>query len=543
MRTLIAATAVVMASLVAAPSLQAQHQHEAGAAPQRLGKVHFETSCAPAVQAEFNRGVALLHSFWFSAAIDSFNKVFAGDPTCGLAHWGIAMSWWGNPFAGAKSAKAMAEGTAAVGKAKQVGAKTPREQDYIAAVELLFRDADKVDQRTRTLAYEKAMEQIAAKYPNDSEARLFYALSLEQTQLPSDKTYANLLKAGAILEREVVKQPDHPGITHYIIHGYDVPALAAKALDAARRYAKIAPDSPHALHMPSHTFTRLGLWQESVETNIASAAAARKDPTGASEELHAIDYQVYAYLQLAKDASAKKVLDELTAIGNRILLNTAGAASPAPAGYYALAAVPARYAIERNQWKDAAALQPRDTPFLFPDAISYFARALGAARSGSPGAVAADAEKLASIRDGLKGKGDQYWPSQVEIMRRVALAWAAYAEGRKDEGLAALREAADMEDATEKSAISPGPIKPARELLGEMLLEMGRAADALKEFETSMKKEPGRFAALYNAARAAQASGDGAKARKYFSDLATMCKTADTPARPELLAARKATGS
>jgi hypothetical protein len=540
---ILAASAVLAAALIGVSPSLAQHQHEAGGAPQRLGKVHFETSCAPGAQADFDRGVALLHSFWFSAAIDSFNAVLAKDPACGMAHWGIAMSWWGNPFAGARSPKAIAEGTAASAKATSAGAKTPRERDYIAAVALLFRDADKVDQRARTVAYEKAMEQIAAKYTDDSEARLFYALSLEQTQLPTDKTYANLLKAGEILEREFVKQPDHPGIAHYIIHGYDVPALAPKALDAARRYAKIAPDAPHALHMPSHTFTRLGLWQESIDTNIASAAAARKDGTAASEELHAIDYQVYAYLQIAKDAAAKKMLDELTAIGNRILLNTAGAAAPAPAGYYALAAVPARYAIERSQWKDAAALQPRDTPFLFPDAISYYARALGAARSGNPAAVAKDAEKLASIRDGLKGKGDVYWPGQVEIMRRVVLAWAAYAEGRKDEGIAALREAADMEDATEKSAISPGQVKPARELLGEMLLDAGRAAEALKELETSIMKEPGRFGGLYNAARAAEASGDRAKARKYYAQLAAMCKTADSPARPELQAARKAAGS
>ena len=543
MKALALGAAVLAATLVATTPVHGQHQHDAGAPPQRLGKVHFETSCAAGAQADFDRAIALLHSFWFSAAIDSFNAVLAKDATCGMAHWGIAMSWWGNPFAGGKSPKSIAEGTAAVARAKAAGAKTPREQDYIAAVALLFEDADKVDQRTRVVAYEKAMERIAATYPADSEARLFYALSLEQSQLPTDKTYANLLKAGAILEREFVKQPDHPGIAHYIIHGYDVPALAPKALDAARRYAKIAPDAPHALHMPSHTFTRLGLWQESIETNIASAAAARHDPTGASEELHAIDYQVYAYLQLAKDAAAKKVLDELTAIGSRILVNTAGAAAPAPAGYYALAAVPARYAIERNQWKEAAALQPRDTPFLFPDAISYYARALGAARSGNPAAVAKDAEKLAAIRDALKGKGDPYWPGQVEIMRRVVLAWATYAEGRKEEALTALRETADMEDGTEKSAISPGPMKPARELLGEMLLDAGRAADALAEFEQSMKKEPGRFAGLYNAARAADAAGDRTKARRYYAQLAAMCKTADTPVRPELASARKAAGS
>jgi hypothetical protein len=520
----------------------AQHQHDAGAPPQRLGKVHFDTSCSPSVAAEFDRGVALLHSFWFSAAIDSFNAVLAKDPSCGIAHWGIALSWWGNPFASSRNPKGMQEGAAAAARGNAAGAKTPRERDYIAAVGNLYPLADTIDMRTRVLAYEKAMAELAARHAGDSEARIFYALALAQSALPTDKTYKNQLKAGQILEREFVKQPEHPGIAHYIIHSYDVPALAPKALDAARRYAKIAPDAPHALHMPSHTFTRLGLWEESIATNIASAAAARKDSGAASEELHAIDYQTYAYLQLARDASAKKMLDDLTAIGARINPSGAGNAAPVQAGSYAMAAVPARYAIERGQWKEAAALQPRDTAYLYPDAISYFARALGAARSGDPASARQDAGKLAAIRDGLIAKKDAYWSEQAEIMRRVALAWAAYAEGRKDEAIAAMREAADMEAATEKAPISPGPLKPARELLGEMLFEAGRPAEALKEFETSMQREPRRFNGLYGAARAADAAGDRTKARKYYAELADLCKTADAPIRPELEAARKYAG-
>jgi len=520
----------------------AQHEHDmAGASPGRLGTVHFATSCSPDVEKEFDRGVALLHSFWFSAAIEVFSGVPQKDPGCAMAHWGIAMSWWGNPFAGFRTPKAIEEGQAAVAKAKAAGAETERERDYIAAVEILFKDAGTVDQRSRTLAYEKAMEQLAAKYPDDPEARIFYALSLDQTALPTDKTYANQLKAAAILEKEFPLQPDHPGIAHYIIHSYDVPALAAGALDAARSYAKIAPDAPHALHMPSHTFTRLGYWQESIEANIASAAAARKDKAP-SEELHALDYQVYAYLQTAQDVAAKRVIDQIPAIGSQIDVNAPGAAAPAPAGFFALAALPARYALERNAWAEAATLEGRGTRFPWTDALTHFARALGAARSGDPSAAKKDVEKLAALRDVLKEAKDAYWAEQVEIQRRAATAWIAYAEGRKDEALSMMREAAEMEDATEKSAVSPGPIKPARELLGEMLLETGRPDDALKEFELTMKKEPNRFRGVYGAARAAALGGDGAKARAYYAKLLEICERGDRPGRSELEEARKAVG-
>ena len=538
LRVVALSCALVGASRFAA----AQHQHDmAGASPGRLGTVHFATSCSPDVEKEFDRGVALLHSFWFSAAIEVFSGVPQKDPGCAMAHWGIAMSWWGNPFAGFRTPKAIEEGQAAVAKAKAAGAKTERERDYIAAVEILFKDAGTVDQRSRTLAYEKAMEQLAAKYPDDPEARIFYALSLDQTALPTDKTYANLLKAAAILEKEFPLQPDHPGIAHYIIHSYDVPALAARALDAARSYAKIAPDAPHALHMPSHTFTRLGYWQESIETNIASAAAARKDKAP-SEELHALDYQVYAYLQTAQDVAAKRVIDQIPAIGSQIDVNAPGAAAPAPAGFFALAALPARYALERNAWAEAAALEGRETRFPWTDAVTHFARALGAARSGDPTAAKKDVEKLAALRDVLNQAKDAYWAEQVEIQRRAATAWIAYAEGRRDEALLMMREAAEMEDATEKSAVSPGPIKPARELLGEMLLETGRPDDALKEFELTMKKEPNRFRGVYGAAHAAELGGDGAKARAYYAKLLEICERGDRPGRSELEEARKAVG-
>jgi hypothetical protein len=522
----------------AARSAEAQHQHESAAAPQRLGTVHFATSCAKDVTAEFDRGVALLHSFWFSAAIQSFDKVLEKDPSCAIAYWGLAMSWWGNPFGGFRSPAALARGQAAVEKGHGAAPKTPRERHYIDAVAELYKDYGSVDQRTRTVAYEKAMEKLAATHTEDSEARLFYALALDQTALPTDRTYANLLKAGAILERELPNQPDHPGIAHYIIHSYDVPPLAAKALDAARRYAKIAPDAPHALHMPSHTFTRLGYWDESIQTNLASAAAARKD-NAASEELHALDYQVYAYLQTAQDTAARKVVEAAPAIGARIVTNAADNAAPPPAGYYALAAIPARQALERNAWKDAAALTPRESAFPWTDAITHYARALGAARSGDPKAAAADIEKLAALAAALRGKNDAYWANQVDIQRRAATAWMMFAEGRKEEAVTEAREAAAMEDATEKSAVTPGPIKPARELLGEMLLEFGRPAEALTAFEETMTREPNRFRSLEGAARAAQASGDTAKARGYYAKLIELCPRGD---RPDLEAARKAAG-
>ena len=356
-------TVVCLLACVGAGRAAAQdHQHGAAGSPQRVGNVTFQTSCSPAVQQDFNRGVALLHSFWFSAAIETFTAVADKDPGCAMAHWGTAMSWWGNPFGGYRSPKALAAGRAAVERARAAKPATPREADYIEAVALLYKDFETVDQRTRAVAYEKAMEQVAAKHTRDSEARIFYALSLDQTALPTDRTYANLLKAAAILEAELPAQPDHPGIAHYIIHSYDVPSLAPRALEAARRYAKLAPDAPHALHMPSHTFTRLGYWDESITTNLASAAAARKY-NAASEELHALDYQTYAYLQTAQDAAAKKVVDSVAAIGARIRTDVADNAAPAPAGFFALAAIPARYALERNAWAEAAALPVHPSPF------------------------------------------------------------------------------------------------------------------------------------------------------------------------------------
>jgi tetratricopeptide (TPR) repeat protein len=370
------------------------------------------------------------------------------------------------------------------------------------------------------------------------EARIFYALAVNQTALATDKTYANQIKAAGILEPLYKAHPDHPGLAHYIIHAYDHPPLAPRALDAARRYAKIAPSAPHALHMPSHTFTRVGYWQDSIATNIASAETATKLGTH-GEALHAMDYQVYAYLQLGQDAAALRILDRLPEARARFNPDAIGGAAPGSAGLYALAAIPARYALERGAWADAASLEIRSTTFPWVDAVTPFARALGAARSGSPSAAAADIDRLKAL--GEKLTADAYWAGQVDIQRRIAEAWVAFAGGRRDEAIAALTAAADAEDATDKSAISPGPLAPARELLGEMLLEAGRPKEALTAFQATMTKEPNRFRAMAGAMRAADAAGNRELAVKYARELLELAKSADSE-RPDLSRARTLTG-
>jgi len=462
--------------------------------------------------------------------------VLAKDPACAMAYWGIALSQWSNPFAAGRSLRLAQDGLATVEKGKAAGPKTAREKAYLDAVEKLYRDSETLEARARAVAYEKAMDELARTYPSDVEARIFYALALSANAPPNDKTYANQLKAAAILEKEFAKQPDHPGLAHYIIHAYDVPALAPRALAAARRYAKIAPSAPHALHMPSHTFTRVGSWQESITTNIASAEAARR-ANQPGEVLHAFDYQAYAYLQGAQDHAAKKVLDELEAVARTLPSDGVYGL----AGSFALAAIPARYALERRAWVDAAALEPRKSPLGYTEAMTHFARALGAARGGRPEAARADVERLIALRDALQPK-DAYWAEQVEIQRKAALAWALFVEGKQDEGLALLRDAADQEDKTEKSAVTPGPLAPARELLGEMLLEANRPQEALAAFLASTKKEPNRFRGVYGAARAAELLGDKAKARQYYAQLLAISQRADSE-RPELQEARKFVGS
>jgi hypothetical protein len=503
--------------------------------PERLGQVRFDTSCHPEVQADFNRGVALLHSFAFSSAQEAMDGVLARDPECTMAHWVQAMSHWGNPFAGLKPPAAVASGRAAVERGLATGSPTERERAYLEAAAELFRDG--LDQRTRTLAYERAMADLHARFPDDPEAATFYALAINQTALPTDKSYTQQLKAAAILEPLLDEQPEHPGLAHYLIHAYDHPPLAERGLDAARRYADIAPSAPHALHMPSHTFTRVGLWRESVESNIASAAAAERERSYV-EVLHAMDYQVYAYLQMAQDADARRVVGDAPAWLARVDESLVRGAAPPPAGLYAAAAIPARYAMERGAWAEAAALEVRPSPTPYADAITHFARAVGAARSGQPQAGRADIARLGELAGALRQAGDDYWAEQVDIQRQVATAWVDFAEGRQAEAVAALRLAADVEDATDKSAISPGPLAPARELLGEMLLDLDRPADALREFEAVMQKEPNRFRATMQGARAAARAGDTDRARTYAAAVLDIAAGGDDGARPDLAEAR-----
>jgi hypothetical protein len=527
--------AVVLSAVSAFTSPQ-QHQH----GPEQLGTVKFETSCAAAAQPPFLRGMALLHSFEFGPAIESFNAAAAADPGCGIAHWGVALSRWGNPFAaGIKGPAVIDGGRAAVASAKKAGARSERERAFIDAVALLF-NPDTPEQRARVLAYREAMKGVASRYPNDPEAAAFYALAIASSQDPTDMTYGSLLEAGSILEKLAPTQPDHPGFVHYIIHSYDAPPLASRALTAAQRYAKIAPSAPHALHMPSHTFTRVGYWKESIETNRRSADAARKSG-GVGEELHALDYQTYAYLQIAQDKAAKAVVDHALSVpGAASTSNATGATGATGANTFALAAIPARYALERGDWAAAAQLTvtpANGTPHT--EAITHFARALGAARGGNPSAATADIARLGEIVEKLKSMQDAYWSEQVDIQRRVATAWQLFAQGQKDQAIAQLQSAADAEDLTEKAAVTPGPLAPARELLGFMLLDAGRHKDALAAFEATMKKEPNRFRGTYGAARAAELSGDRAKARTYYQQLLEIAKDADTE-RPELIEARKA---
>jgi hypothetical protein len=526
------------AGALAAASLGAQdHQH---GTPEKLGTVHFETSCAAAAQVQFDRAMALLHSFEFGPAIQGFSSTLAADPGCSIANWGIALARWGNPFAVVvRQPPQLQQGLDAIALAQKRPAKTERERGYVSAAAKLYVDFDKTDQRARVLAYSQAMGDLSAKYPADREAQIFYALSLTASALPTDKTYANQRKAGAMLEKLYLEQPDHPGIAHYIIHSYDVPALADQALAAARSYAKIAPSAPHALHMPSHTFTRVGAWQESIDTNILSAEAASKEGATA-EQLHAMDYMTYAYLQTGQDRAVQALMQKLDGISSQLNVNAMSSAAPGTAGVFARTAIPVRWALEHRDWQAAAALEPRSTTVPYADAMTHFARALGAAHTGALPQARASIDALAQIRDRLTQAGETYWAEQVEIERLEAAAFVSLADHQSDEALALMRTAATREDATEKSAVTPGPVAPARELLGDLLLELKQPGAALKEYQAVMKKEPNRFRAVYGAATAAALAGDQAMSRTLYSQLLTICVKADNPGRPELAEARKA---
>jgi len=497
MKRLSVAAAAALLTLPTLCAFAQEHQHPQGAPPGEFGTVHFATSCSPKVAPQFDRAVALLHSFEFGASIRAFNEVLATDSTCAMADWGIALSRWSNPMAaGNRSVAQLQQGKQSVDAATRLAPRaTERERGYINAVSQLYDDFEHRDQRTRIVAYERAMNELVMRQPADTEAMIFYAIALTASAPPTDKTYANQLKAGSILEALWPKQPGHPGIAHYIIHTYDYPALADKARAAAQRYASIAPSAAHALHMPSHTFTRVGMWEESVNTNNRSIKVALS--TGSiAEALHASDYAMYAYLQMGKESDAKAILDGLPALAARFDPNAVTGAAPGSAGVFALAAIPARWVLERNAWAEAAALEPKASAYPYTEAMTYFARALGASHTGDLAKANASVDSLASIQQRLSAKGEPYWAEQVAIQHLEARAWLALAKKQEADALALMHEAAAREDATEKSAVTPGPLAPARELLGDMLIALNRRADASAEYRATLQKEPNRRHAL-----------------------------------------------
>ncbi len=517
----------VFAIVLLCPALTVAHDDDE--VKGKLGKVSFENSCDPKVQALFQRGVAMLHSFWYSAAEKTFRDVLAQDPTCAIATWGFASIMMSNPLAGnGASAKGAEQSLAMLEQGRKIVAKTQRERDYIEAVAAYYEDWGNRPERARQLARAKAYESLAARYPQDDEAQIFSALYIAGTQLQSDQTYAAYLKAAAILEKEFVKYPDHPGVAHYLIHSYDAPPIAQQGLRAARLYAGIAPEAPHALHMPSHIFTRVGAWEESAATNARSADAARKGGEP-DEAYHASDYMTYAYLQLARDGDARRVIQEaLKVTGITPSRNTAP---------YAVAAMEARYAYERGAWQEAMQLPVHPTKFHYPDAITYFGRALGAARSGNVAAAQQEATQLEALHKALQSESNNYWANEVEIQRLAVAGWISLAQGKADDAVKFMRAAADIEDKSEKHIVTPGRLVPARELLGDMLLELKQPAAALKEYEASQTREPNRFRGFYGAARAAEAAGDRQKAADYYAKLLVLAKNADG-ARPELARAK-----
>jgi hypothetical protein len=528
-----------------APLAQEPHQHEHS---EQLGRVNFPVSCTPQARRQFNRAVAWLHSFEYEEAEKVFAEVAAADPRCGMGHWGVAMSNY-HPLWAPPSAEELKKGREAVERAKSAGARTQRERDYIAAAEVFYKDSDRLDHRSRVLAYSDAMAGLHRRHPSDREAGVFYALTLiAKGMMAADKSYANEREAARILNAVLAREPQHPGVAHYLIHSYDYPALAHLALPAARAYARIAPASAHAQHMPSHIFTRLGLWQESIRSNLdaeaaAKAHAARNRLPGAwDEQLHAMDYLAYAYLQGSQDKQARGVLDELNKIRRVDPPNFKVA--------YAFTAIAARYALERRRWDEAAKLPlhpgametfPWES-FRWAEAHIHFARAVGAARTGDAAAARREVEQLVAVRQALaEVKGGYDWAKQVEIARRVAAAWLAHAEGRREEALALMRAAAELDDATDKHPVTPGSLLPAREQLGELLLELKEPAAALREFETSLRGAPNRFNGLYGAARAGRLAADAKKAKVYYGKLVELCRHADT-VRPEIAEAKEFLG-
>lgn len=512
----------------------AQHSDmhaQPGKPPEVLGQVKFNVQCDAAAQQEFNRAMALFHSFWFEPAKQSFAQVLQADPACGMAHWGVALMSMGNPFAWPANPAAMDAAASAAGRAQSVGAKTQRERDYISALQALFLNWETTEHRPWVVAFEKAMGEVASRYPDDDEAKILHALLLDAIALAADKTYTNQLQAAAILEPLLTKYPDHPGVAHYLIHTYDYTELAGKGLPAARLYAKIAPSVPHALHMPSHIFSRVGSWKEMVEGNRVSYQAARNELSektlgiGTYDALHAMDYLVFGELQQARDKAAKKVASEVARIQTVNIENFVAA--------YALAAIPARYAVERNDWKGAATLQlsPANLAWRkFPqaEAVLVSVRGLAAARTGAIPAARKDLVRLADLKDAMTTAKIGYWPGQTDFQMQAIEAWIALEEKHPERALQLMRAAAEAEEASDKHPVTPGGVVPMRELLAEMLLRLNQPAAALTEFERSLAREPNRFRSIYGAAVAAESAKNSEAAKTYYTKLRSLTAEADT---------------
>jgi tetratricopeptide (TPR) repeat protein len=501
----------------------------AKAQSEEYGHVLFKTSCTPEAQKQFERALAMLHSFYFPETVKAFNAIPETDSNCAVAYWGIAISQRPNPLVGPFDAATLKRGLDAIEKGEAIGAKTARERDWLAALKEFYKDYDKIDQDTRTKNYANAMAALSRKYPNDPEAKIFYALALNETF--DHRTMDPLLQAIKILEPLDRKYPNHPGITHYLIHSYDFAPIAKRGVPAADKYARIAPSAPHAQHMPSHIYSMVGMWKESIASNLSSikvaneyAAQSKMDGVLAGVP-HAYDFMQYAYLQLGQDSKAKALIDESAAIKKII--------GPVSAGNTARAAVPARYMLERQDWKGAAQLQPLGTPFPYAEAIIHFARAMGAARSGDLAAAQVDIDKLTELREALDKAKQSYWAEQVEVQILGAQAWLAQEKGNAAEAVKFMRAAADLEDRSEKHVAMENRLYPMRELLGDMLMVRVQPAAALKEYETAMKNAPMRLRGFYGAAKAAEAVGDMQKAARYQRSLAQLTRDADSD-RPEL---------
>ena len=530
---------IMGAQLVTAPAL-AQNEHADHAAGENLGTVHFPISCSPEAQRQFDRAVAMLHSFYYPETIKAFAAIAAAEPSCAMAYWGVAISQRPNPLVAPFPPEVLQQGLAAIEKARAAHATTRRERDWIDALAVFFQDYDTVDQKTRTTKYEAAMARLHESYPRDTEASVFYALALNEAVDLMDKSYSRQLKAAAILEGLQRQLPDHPGIPHYLIHSYDYAPIATKGLPAARRYAGLAPSSPHALHMPSHIFSTLGMWQDAIRSDLASvdafdAMSAHADASvnGIPNPLafHSLDFLTNAYLQLGQDQRAKAIVDARNSMSGY-------PASIRYSGHTAFAAIPVRYAIERGAWAEAAALQPALTPYPQAEAITWFGRALGAARSCDLAGAQLDLGEIVRLRGQLALAHDSYWIEQLDIQMKAAGAWIELGEKKLDEAIESMREAADREDRTEKHVAMENRLSPMRELLGELLLEAKRPAEAAHEFEFSLRTAPNRFRSLAGAGQAADMSGDRARARIYYQQLVALARDTDSE-RPALTRARE----